>query len=339
MDDKKAKNLLSEDEIAYSIILNEKLRNIVVGFVDELERQGILEMFINGDKLDELVTKLDSLEILTGEFAYIECSKAMLKRDYDAHFCRQVVRQIAVLNVSEKEKIFGYISNLLELWQMPKHSSDLFLVACDFAVRLRAVYAKAVDVYFSQKMGEGFKVVSRRNDIDKIQTFWEELTKQRQEIFKLLSEALPLGIDNYDDASCWAIQRRRIFNRIDFAPALDIVDFESTYHSFFGNTSVVDSGKTRAEVRKIVEETYKRLLIKDCLLQIENPKNQTSAKITSMIRKSSQEMTLRMQMRYIQAFFMFYREESHIAREVARSGGEKNPVKFNNGKRGFNIPS
>lgn len=339
MDDKKGNIFFSEDEIAYSIILNEKLRNSVVAFVDELERQGVLKMFINGDKLDELAAKFDSLEILTGEFAYIECSKAMLKRDYDSHFYRQVARQIAALNVREKEKIFGYISNLLELWQTPKHSSDLFLATCDLAVRLRAVYARAVDVYFGQKMGEGIGVVPRNNDISKIQTFWEQLTKQRQEIFRLLSEALPLGVENYDDASCWAIQRKRTFDRIDFTTAFDVVDFENTYHSFFGNTPVVGSGKTRAEVKKIVEETYKRLLLKDCLLQIENPKNQTSAKITSMILKSSKEMTLRMQMRYIQAFFMFYREDAHITREVASSGRENNPVKFNNGKRGFNIPS
>lgn len=338
MDVKKSRPL-SEDEICGRLIVDENLRRTVIDFVDLLDKQGILEMFIVGDKLDELIAALNEKDILTGEFAQVEYCGAMLRRYYESHFLRQVARQVAAATVTTDEQIASATQLVIELWQTPKHCSDLFLATCDLGTRLRKVYAVAIDQYFRQKVEKGICVISRSEDTEKVTTYWEELTKEKNVIFKLLDEAIPLGIEVSEEAMKWANVKKKVFNRIDFSSAMELTDFETVYEVLFGMMPSTPSGKTKSQAQDEVSYAFKILVLKDCLSQIPSIKNQTGTKITSMVQKEAKEDSLRIMMRYIQAFFMFYREDAAIVRRRQKEQLAENMLKFDNRGKGYNIPN
>lgn len=338
MQDKQNVNPLSVDAITTKITGTKQWRDIVVDFVQQLENHGILRMFMNGEKLDELNSKLNSLQILVGTYSKLDYRGEMLVRYYESHFCRQVARQIAAVEATSDEEIEIHLKSVIELWQTPKHASDLFLAMCDLPVALRKVYQAAIDDYFEKKYDTGLHVVSRSENMEKILNFWEDLSETKKEIFRLLDEAMPLGIEHSEETEEWVKNHKDEFAGINFAAARKLTEFDTVYEIFFGSSPRTKSGFTRAETKVKVYQSYKVLVLKDCLAEIPEPQAQTGKAITKVLENKAKDESLRLIIRFIQAFFMFYREDARIVRErMRRSLIQSMPTLYNGGT--INIPN
>lgn len=338
MHDKKRVIPLSVEAIKDCIFEDAHLRDIVLDFVQQLENHGILKMFMVGDKFDELTSKLDSLGILTGSFAELNYRGDMILGYYQVHFGHQIARQIAAAQAKTKDEIQIHLNSVIELWQTPKHASDLFLAVCDFAVRVRKVYQTAIDIYFKQKCETGLCVVSRSDNTEKILDYWEDLSKEKKEIFSLLDAALPLGIEHSEETEIWILNHKDEFDRIDFDAAIQLTDFDTVFEIFFGNTRVTSSGIKKSDAKVMVYQSYKALVLKDCLAEVKDTDAQTGENLTRVLQTKVNDEALRLIIRFIQAGFMFYREDARTVRErTRRSVIESMPTLYNGGT--INIPN
>ena len=338
MHDKQNVSPLSIDEITTKIIATAKWRNEVVDFVQQLEKHGILKMFMNGDSLDKLNSKLNDLQILVGPYAKLDYRGEMLIRYYESHFCHQVARQIAAVGATTDEEIDTHLKSVIELWQTPKHASDLFLAMCDLPIALRKVYQAAIDDYFEKKYETGLYVVSQSDNMKKISNYWETLSESKKEIFKLLDHAMPLGIEDSEETEAWISNHEDEFCKVDFSAARKLTDFDTVYKIFFGRSTTTQAGFTRAETKLKVYQSYKALVLKDCLTEIPDSDAQTGKAITNVLKKKAKDEPLRFIIRFIQAFFMFYREDARLVRErTRRSIIQSMPTLHNGGT--INIPN
>ena len=338
MNDKKSVIPLSVDAIKDYIFEDASLRDVVLDFVQQLENHGILKMFMVGNKFDELTSKLNSLGILTGPFAGLDYRGDMILGYYQVHFGHQIAKQIAAAQVTTKDEIAIRLDCVIELWQTPKHASDLFLAVCDFAVRVRKVYQAAIDSYFKQKVETGLRIGYRSDNTEKVLNYWEEMSKSKKEIFSLLDAALPLGIESSEETEIWILNHRDEFDRIDFDAATKLTDFETVFEIFFGNTRVTSSGIKKSDAKVMVYQSYKALVLKDCLTEVKDAEAQTGENLTSVLQAKANDDALRLIIRFIQAGFMFYREDARLIRErTRRSVIESMPTLYNGGT--INIPN
>lgn len=338
MHDKKRVIPLSVEAIKDCIFEDAHLRDIVLDFVQQLENHEILKMFMVGDKFDELTSKLDSLGILTGPFAELNYRGDMILGYYQVHFGYQIARQIAAAQAKTKDEIQIHLNSVIELWQTPKHASDLFLAVCDFAVRVRKVYQTAIDGYFKQKCETGLRVVSRSDNTEKILDYWEGMSKEKKEIFSLLDAALPLGIEHSEETEKWILNHKDEFDRIVFDAAIQLTDFDTVFEIFFGNTRVTSSGIKKSDAKVMVYQSYKALVLKDCLAEVKDADAQTGENLTRVLQTKVNDEALRLIIRFIQAGFMFYREDARTVRErTRRSVIESMPTLYNGGT--INIPN
>lgn len=329
---------LREDEITMYIIANNEMRDKVVGFVSRLYDLGVLKIFMDGDELDKLNEILRSQNILSGQYASINYTGADLLRNYESHFCRQVARQIAAVKVRSEEEIEKYLDVILELWQTPKHAFDLFLEICDLATRLRNVYQMAIGEHFERKTQKGLYVVSKSDNVEKITSYWEGLSKERDEIFALLNTALPLGTESSEDTVKWMEENRDILDRIDFTAMMEHADFETGYEILFLNKPKTVSGIWKEDVRSIVMKSFKALVLKDCMEILHDPLDKTSEAFTSVIQGKAKDESLRYLIRFVQAMFMFYRDDARIIRERTRRTVIQSLPTLHNGGT-INIPN
>ena len=331
-------NPLREDEITMHIIANNELRDKVVGFVRRLNDLGVLKIFMDGDELDKLNEVLRSQNILSGQYASINYTGANLLRNYESHFCRQVARQVAFVKVYDENEIERYLDMVLELWQTPKHAFDLFLGICDLATRLRNVYQMAIREHFERKTKQGLQVISKSDDVEKITSYWENLTKERDEIFSLLNSALPLGTESSECTAKWMEENKDVVYGIDFSLMMGYADFETGYEILFLNQPKTVSGIWKKDARNIVMKSFKALVLKDCIEVLENSWDKTSESFTRVIQEKAKDESLRYLIRFVQAMFMFYRDEARMIREGTRRTIIQSLPTLYNGST-INIPS
>ena len=329
---------LREDEITMYIIANNELRDKVVGFVCRLNDSGVLKMFMDGDELDKLNEILRSQNILSGQYASINYNGADLLRNYESHFCRQVARQIAATKAYNETEIEKYLDVILELWQTPKHAFDLFLEICDLATRLRNVYQIAIGEHFERKTHKGLYVISKSNNMEKITSYWEDLSKARDEIFALLNAALPLGTESSETTVKWMEENKDVVDGIDFGPMMGYADFETGYEILFLNKPKTVSGIWKEDARSIVMKSFKALVLKDCMEVLEDSLDKTSEAFTSVIQEKVKDESLRYLIRFVQAMFMFYRDDARTIRERTRRTVIQSLPTLHNGGT-INIPN
>ena len=316
---------MADEKIGYSvekttleIIGTPNLRNMCLEFSDMLDTQGIYKWFIRGDKLDELIELLNSLGVMTGEFSLIRISDETLRKNNDANIIRQIAQQLCTLRLHTSLEISAGIENMISLWKTSKHASDLFLAICDFSVQLRKVLQNAVDRYVQRKVQEGMFVVPRSGDLDKVDEFWETLTKNKNRIAEAMNEALPLGIEDIGDSLKWMDKHGKIYSRLDFSEAMKLTDFDSAYYAFYEDKATSASLIPKEVVKEEVEKKFKALLLNDVFGKLAEDGKRVKASINDEVKSMAEEKTLRVTLRYVQAFFMFYREDAKLARELAQ---------------------
>ena len=308
----------SAEEITLKIINTPILRNMCLEFSDMLDTQGIYKWFIRGDKLDELIELLNSLDVMTGEFSLLHISSKTLRKNNDANIIRQIAQQLCTLRLRTDLEIFLGIGNMLTLWKTSKHAPDLFFAICDLGVKLGKVYQNAVDRYVKRKVEEGMFKVPEGGDLDNVNEFWETLTKNKNRIAEAMDAALPLGIEDIGDSLKWMSENENIYLRLNFSEAMKLTDFESAYYDFYEDKSRTAAFMPKDIVKKEVERKFKALLLNDVFEKLTDDGMRTRDCINDEISAITQDRTLRVTLRYVQAFFMFYREDAKLARELAQ---------------------
>ena len=88
----------------------------------------------------------------------------------------------------------------------------------------------------------------------------------------------------------------------------------------------------------MVYQSYKALVLKDCLTEVKDADAQTGENFTTVLQAKANDDALRLIIRFIQAGFMFYREDARLIRErTRRSVIESMPTLYNGGT--INIPN
>lgn len=309
----------SVEEITSKIISTPTLRDMCLEFSNMLDTQGIYEWFIREGKLDELINLLNSLEVMTGEFSLLHISSETLRKNNDANIIRQIAQQLCNLRLHNDLEISLGTENMLSLWETSKHAPDLFLAICDLGVKLRKVYQKAVDRYVKRKVEEGMYMVPEVGDLDNVSEFWETLTKNKNRIAEAMDEALPLGIEDITESLKWMNKNGNLYECLDFSEVMKLTDFESAYYDFYEDKSTSASLMPKKIVKKKVEENFKALLLNDVFEVLPREDDvRTQANINAALKLIAQEKTLRVKLRYVQAFFMFFREDAKCARDFTQ---------------------
>ena len=308
----------SAEEMTSKIINTPILRNMCLECSDMPDTQGIYRWFIREEKLDELITLLNSLGVMTGEFSLLHISSETLRKNNDANIIRQIAQQLCTLRLHTDLEISLGIENMLTFWKTSKHAPDLFLAICDLGVKLRKVYQNAVDRYVKRKVEEGMFKVPEGGDLDKVNEFWETLTRNKNRIAEAMDAALPLAIEDIGDSLKWMSENENIYLRLNFSEAMKLTDFESAYYDFYEDKSRTAAFMPKDIVKKEVERKFKALLLNDVFEKLTDDGMRTRECINDEISAMAQDRTLRVTLRYVQAFFMFFREDANRARTMAQ---------------------
>ena len=272
---------MTEDNIVMATIFNREAHNLVEQHVQKLYDQGILELGIKSDKLDDLMTKLRAAGILDGEYSFLDAAKEYLIRDFVADITRQIaanlVRAGGVTEENLTEKLAQYIDEI----ERPEEAQRLYLEVMNVPYMNFRICMEALQ-FAAYKPGADIGVINS--------------------LTKYLTRVIPVGtVHSEIPSKRWIMENRRKYIRIDFSPVIKAMPFAESYKHMFPDELVKRAGVSKSVIEGKAIDYLKVLILEDVFQVLTKEKDQTSPRINAQIASMAQDRFMYVCMRYIQA--------------------------------------
>lgn len=305
---------LDPETIVNYILLTAEAREQILEFVTNLDNQGILKLFINGQKLDELMATLRKESVLSGNFAWIDFSSEYLVRDFNSEFICCFATQLSYNGVCEKSEIIPKIRELISELSEPASALGLYLWLFEYAAMVSNNFAQAINYYYSCHPGI---------DI--------------HPMVKMMTSAIPAVRKYTANCKYWAITRPKTFNKVNIESFLPEAPFDASYQYFFKEALKTAGGCTKEQIYEETVHMFKLMLIDDVFEKITSSKKRTSGNISAELMKMYEERKIYIYIKFVRACFEVSLDDMERARIKYENENPVMPAYSNNGFG--NIPS
>lgn len=324
----------TQSEIVAAIFESDEAFETIQRFIESLASQGVLKLFICEDGLKKLTEKLIEEKALHDQYADLGKSSISITTRYVYYYAQHLARTIFENGVGLLEDVSVWVKPLIEIDNDPVYAVHLFNTLAGYAMSVKSVYVQAVDYHFS-KMKEEFE--HSKMNTAKRRSYWNKVVAQRAEYSLLIEQAFPAGLKDAYKAKVWRSKKTNTFLRVNFGPVIESVPFKDVEKTFSeSDDQVFKTRKAIYEVESDVLNRFKNLILEDVLEYIEkNGLRKTSNVMNEVICKLNDERPAYVNMRFVQAFYEFYREDyAKRQRQFADAMFPGNPEFSNNGRWG-----
>ena len=300
--------MLTELEIQTRILQSDILIERIEKFIAELDRQGVLGLFINQEAFSAFTQMVAEEDILHDQFKVLESIGSSVLKNYVIYYIRNIAKTLAINEYNDEYDFTEWGSRIISMDSDPEYIFDLYFSLMEYAVEISEMFGKAVEFHFrvmEYEYNEGGLKARAKN------TLWKKILSQKVKLQGLMMDAFPSGIEYHATSSKWIKTHKEEFDEVN--PYLNLVVEAIPYdviQRHFTQTEIVPTKKSAEEIKAREIELFKCILLDDVFEVInENGFDTRPEVISEMVTKLYLDSPIYVHMRFIQACYMFYREE------------------------------
>ena len=278
-------SVLSPRKIAFYLNDTPEAKKIISDYVDELFSTGVVEVFINPEKLEEAIAELRKRNVLNNKFANIKFYSKDLRANLINAFINYLSEQMAATNISDYEILISLLNAFIDSFRKPENIYDTYHVIFTYTSEI------------SNYLFEAIKVHCENTDDD------------FTELILIVLAGLPSSVKPNYHCGYWVATKFRTFEKVDFSQILSYEPFEEAYYVFFGDEDKTPTGYSKERIHRDVIYYFKCFLIDDVFQVIRNSKKRTSKNISEELDKMYKTRKIYIYTKYLRAFFLTLLEE------------------------------
>ena len=330
---------MSEHDIQLAILKSSGAMKEIKMFVAELDRQGVIDLFISKSEFDEFVKILVQEECLHEQYMRLDISSDEMIGNFILYYVQLLAKYMYANKYNATHDVAFGVKQFIDIDRDPRNIMSVYLTLVEFSYKVSQAYDEAMNFHFSIKENE---YVNTDMNTNKRRALLRKLSKLKSKLHIMFMEVFLLGAKYTTGTQNWINANKDIYSKIDFNSIISSCPYDDI-QSFFDDSQseVLITNKPKAFVTKKQMEYFCGILLGDVLQQISTNKNQTEVIINETMNSIYQEKTVLVHIRMVQACYMFYRME-YLEREEEKLVYmfSHMPELFNNGKWGnINIPS
>ena len=288
---------LTKDDFAMSLIFNKEANRLIIDFVDLLNKQGVLQLFISGKDVDRFTDIIRAKRILEQtSMSFLDAHSEFIVNDYIAQFRFVAAYNLEAAGISDEKDIFSEVQQLFTHVNDPKNALFLFNILQDWAFKNCTLYEKGIEEF-------AYRNYAEREELLKSEEFAIAFQKELQDYECMIRMAFPCGVPNEpSEASNWISRHRKMYSNVDFSPLDDYRCFESCYKE------ITSGGLFRQEsydsLKKRLDDFFERVIMEDVLNVLGDKKKISGSSISKVIAEMANNRPLYVSMKYIQAIIL-----------------------------------
>lgn len=330
----------TQNEIMSAIFESDEAFGMIQRFIESLASQGVLELFVDEDELKKLKEKLIEEEALHDQYTDLATSAMSITTRYVYYYAHYLARIIYENGVGLSDDVSVWVKPLIEIDNDPTCGVYLFNVLAEYAMNIKAVYTQAIDLHFKKLE---FEFEHSKMNIKSRKNYWKKVVNLKGEFNLLIDQAFPAGFKTAYKAKHWRMNKSDTFLRVNFGPVITSAPFKEIGKNFSDSKDpFFETRKSSSEIETYVLSNFKTLILEGVLEHIEkNGLRKTSNVINEVICILDTERPAYVNMRFVQAFYEFYRDDyAERQRQFAEAVFPNIPEFRNNGRWGnIVIPS
>lgn len=309
----------TQNEIVHAIFESDEAFTSIQRFVEQLASQGVLEIFVSEAGLKKLRNRLIEEEALHDQYADLGKSGISIVTRYVYYYVQHLARTIYENGVGLQNDVAVWVKPLLEIDLEPTCCVNLFHTLGQYAIGMKTVFVQAIEFHFQKLEAEFAK---SRTNVKGRKKHWEKLFALRGELSLLIEQAFPVGLKTEYKVKDWRNKKSDTFRRVNFEPVITTAPFKEVHRAFKENQDqLYATRRTSSEVETLVLDNFKTLILQEAFEQIEKDgRRKTGNVINEVICTLYNERPTCVNMRFVQAFYEFYRDDyAERQRELAKT--------------------
>lgn len=330
---------MSETDIQLAILKSREAMTEIKSFVAELERQGVIELFISKSAFDAFVRTLVDEQYLHEQYKMLEISGNEVIENFTLYYLQLIARYMQANKYNESYDAAFWVKQLVDLDRDPKNIMSVYMTLIDFSYNVSQMYSEAMNFGFLVKEDE-YKTIDMNTN--KRRALLRRLSKLKTKLHMMFMDAFPCGAKYTAGSQQWIKMNKELYSKIRFGSIIYCCPYESIQSYFDESQSeLLVTNKPKAYIEKKQMEYFEGILLEDVLSRIRSEKDQTEVIINETMHVLYRECPIFVHIRMVQACYMFYRMD-YLEREEEKLVYMFShiPELFCNGNwGGINIPS
>ena len=298
---------MSEHDIQLVILKSSSAMKEIKSFVAELERQGVIELFISKSAFDAFVKTLVEEECLHEQYNMLEISGDEMIGNFTLYYVQLVARYMYANKYSAVYDAALWVKQLVDLDRDPRNIMSVYTALLEFSYKVAQAYNEAMNFHFLIKEDEystaGMNTNTRRSLLRK-------LSKLKNKLSIMYMKVFPCGAWYTPGPQQWIETNKELYSKINF----DSIIFGCPYddiQTYFdeSQSELLRTYKPRDLVKQKQMEYFRGILLEDVLRMVRLKKNKTEVIINKTMQKLYLERPVFVHIRMVQACYMFYRME------------------------------
>lgn len=247
------------DSVVTTILLSRKVKDIIFSFTEKLDKEGTLELFINGEKLDKLMAEFRKKGILSGNYAWIDFSSEYLVRDFNAELIHCFAEVFFANRAFTEDDMEGVLNQVIPTLKSPEGAHQLFFWLFNYASKVSNVFIQALEYYYAGH------------------------PKEEINYMPYVTAAIPGVVKAKPNCTLWAISKKRTLCKVYWGCMFQELPFETCYNAMFKGVAATPSGYSKDQVHSEVYHLFRLLMIDEVFTKITKNKERTARNISDEI--------------------------------------------------------
>lgn len=305
----------------------------VRAFVETMNTQGVTQMFIDFQKVEDFVHQMVINDLLGGApitFNPKEYTKKNLEKQFVEFLTNKVEGYLCCIKDLENMDIshgFPMFKEFLTFYLThPMKPITFFLWMGQFAVPFRERFENIVNFCYAT---------------------WICNTQQHRKFRNMINEAIPLGVSAEVKSLSWVYENQKTYEKIDFSEIFSAIPFDRYYAELFEdnpntqefmNPELPNLGfASKNEIRRLTDEAFKPMILE---LVFKNIQSRNLEDINSEIKKLFLEKPVLVYQQYSRAIFTVKASEfARIQKELIQFFDKHNvPYTMTSEKEPVDLP-
>lgn len=330
---------MSEADIQLVILKSHDAMMEIKSFVAELERQGVIELFISKSAFDAFVRTLVEEQYLHEQYKMLEISGKEVIENFTLYYVQLIARYMQANQYNESYDAAFWVKQFVDLDREPQNIMSVYMTLLEFSYEVSKMYNEAMSLGFLVKEDEYKNTAMNTN---KRNAFLRRIYKMKSKLHMMFMDAFPCGTQYTAGPKQWIKMNKELYSKIWFDSIIFGCPYESIQSYFDDSQSeLLVTNKPKDYIEKKQREYFEGILLEDVLSRIRSKKDQTEVVINETMHALYRERPIFVHIRMVQACYMFYRmdflerEEEKLVYMFSHM-----PELFSNSSwGGINIPS
>ena len=303
---------MSEHDIQLVILKSSSAMKEIKSFVAELERQGVIELFISKSAFDAFVKTLVEEKCLHEQHSMLEISGDEMIGNFTLYYVQLVARYMYANKYSAAYDAALWVKQLVDLDRDPRNIMSVYMTLLEFSYKVSQAYNEAMSFHFLIKEDE-YSTADMNTNTRK--SLLRKLPKLKSKLHIMYMDTFLCGARYTPGPQQWIKTNNELYSKIDFDAIILGCPYDDIQTYFDESQSeLLRTYKPKDFVKQKQLEYFKGILLGDVLCRIKSKKNQTEVVINKTMKKLYLERPIFVHIRMVQACYMFYRME-YLERE------------------------